>query len=63
MTDQLSRDITGKCQGECKNIVREADERRQGEINHSSVSYSGPSRSVPWASSRNEQPGVWGGHV
>ncbi|MDY0219596.1 MAG: hypothetical protein RBR67_00460 [Desulfobacterium sp.] len=63
MTEQLLRDITGKCEGECENIVRQAEERRQGEINSSGVSYSGPSKSVPWARSRNEQPGVWGGHV
>jgi len=27
-----SRDITGRCEGECRNIVHEADVRRQSEI-------------------------------
>lgn len=57
-----SRDITGVCEGECRNTVWEANEKRQHEIN--SVEYShGSSPSVPWANSRNEQPGFLGGHV
>jgi len=58
-----SRDITGKCEGECKNIVRDADKKRQKEINASSVEYSKPSSKVTWAKSRSEQPGVFGGRV
>ncbi len=57
-----SRDITGKCEGECRNLVREGETRRQKEI--SAHSYSGGSSpSVPWAENRNEQPGFFGGHV
>ncbi len=33
MKDILKRDITGKCVGECKNRVLEAEQRRQLEIN------------------------------
>ncbi|MCF6247914.1 MAG: hypothetical protein L3J69_11190 [Desulfobacula sp.] len=57
-----SRDITGFCEGECKNLVREGKEKRQKEI--SSRSYSASScPSVPWANNRTEQPGFYGGHV
>ncbi len=59
-----SRDITGHCEeGECRNIIREADEKRQAELSAEPYSNSGPSLSVPWAKSRNEAPGYLGGHV
>jgi hypothetical protein len=57
-----SRDITGVCKGECRNLVREGEERRQIEVNNYAYSC-GSSPSVPWAKSRNEQPGFLGGHV
>ncbi|WP_300465246.1 hypothetical protein [Desulfobacula sp.] len=57
-----SRDITGVCEGECKNLVRLNEEVRQTELD--SYPYSGGSSpSVPWANTRNEQPGFYGGHV
>jgi hypothetical protein len=57
-----SRDITGICEGECRDLVREGEEVRQYEINE--VEYSGDSSpNIPWAKSRNEQPGFYGGHV
>lgn len=57
-----SRDISGKCEGECRNLVREGEVKRQKEI--SSHAYSGGSSpSVSWANKRNEQPGFFGGHV
>ena len=57
------RDITGRCdEGECRDLVRDADHRRQEELSHHEYSGSeGPS--VPWANSRSEQPGFLGGHV
>lgn len=62
MNNILSRDISGKCDGECRNLVREGEEQRQKEI--SAHAYSGgASPSVSWANSRNEQPGFFGGHV
>ncbi len=57
-----SRDITGFCDGECKDLVREGEKKRQKEINF--YAYSAKSSpSVPWANERNESPGFFGGHV
>jgi hypothetical protein len=57
-----SRDITGVCEGECKDLVRQGEEYRQKKIN--SYAYSGGSSpSLPWANTRSEQPGFYGGHV
>ena len=62
MADFPSRDLNGPCEGECRDLVSEADEKRQCELQ--SVAYSeGPSSSVSWASSRNAPPGFLGGHV
>lgn len=57
-----SRDITGKCEGECRNLVREGEEKRQIEVNSHAYS-GGSSPDLPWAKSRDEQPGFLGGHV
>lgn len=57
-----SRDTTGHCEGECRNLVREGEEKRQKEVNSHAYS-GGSSPSVPWASARREQPGFYGGHV
>ena len=58
-----TRDITGKCEGECRDLVREGAEKRQSEIKASGLDYSGSSPIVPGAFSRNEAPGSMGGHV
>lgn len=63
MTDILSRDITGECVGECRNRVSEGQEERQREINVSSIEVPESYPDALWSRSRNEQPGVWGGHV
>ena len=63
MTHIPSRDITGQCQGECRNLVFEGEARRQAEINAVAYSMDSPSPSIPQASSRNEPPGFLGGHV
>lgn len=63
MMNMPSRDITGECVGECRDIVREGEERRQAEINASGVEYPESTRSVDSAFSRNEAPGFFGGHV
>ncbi len=56
------RDINGQCEGECRDLVQEADHNRQRDID--SHPYSGSEApSVPWANSRSEQPGFLGGHV
>jgi len=58
-----TRDTTGKCAGECRNRVKEGEMERQREINLSSVEdiESYPSRKE--AFTRNEPPGLYGGHV
>ena len=59
-----SRDITGECQGECRNRVHESDEKRQREINAMDMDYSSPSKKSPsWTSKRNDPPGWLGGRV
>jgi hypothetical protein len=63
MNDILKRDITGECQGECRDRVREGQEERQVEIKGSDVNAPEFYPDARWARSRNEQPGVWGGHV
>lgn len=57
-----SRDITGECKGECRNLVLESQAKCQKKLNAHSYS-GGSSPSVPWANARNEQPGFFGGHV
>jgi hypothetical protein len=63
MKNLLKRDITGECVGECKNTVRDAEQRRQAEINDSGVASPDAYPQAAGASSRNEPPGFWGGHV
>ncbi|OGR22880.1 MAG: hypothetical protein A2277_17850 [Desulfobacterales bacterium RIFOXYA12_FULL_46_15] len=57
-----SRDISGECTGECRDLVMESNRKRQKEIDIFRYSASS-SPSVPWARSRNEPPGFLGGHV
>jgi len=63
MTDILKRDITGECEGECRDLVRDGEEERQNEILASDVETPEEYPNAKWAKSRDEQPGVWGGHV
>jgi len=59
----LDRDTIGQCKGECRDRVREGEDERQQKINHEYVDAEAYSPSVPWAKSRDTQPGVFGGHV
>ncbi|MCB2170383.1 MAG: hypothetical protein KQI78_22180 [Deltaproteobacteria bacterium] len=62
MTSIPSRDITGKCEGECRDRVREGEKERQEAIK--SVAHNSPSPNSPsWTKDRKEQPAVWGGRV
>jgi hypothetical protein len=61
MTDILKRDITGKCEGECRDCVREGEEERQDEIKGSDVNAPKSYPDAHWARSRNEQPALGGG--
>lgn len=63
MTDMPKRDITGECEGECRDRVREGEEERQTDIEASSVTSPESFPKTPWAKSRNAPPGVFGGHV
>ena len=59
-----SRDITGRCQGECRDRVREGEVERQTEINASGKNYDTPAeRSPSWTSRRNDPPGAMGGRI
>ena len=62
MKDIPKRDITGKCEGECRDRVKEGEQERQEDIK--AERYSSPSPDSPsWTKSRKEQPAVWGGRV
>ena len=64
MTDIPKRDITGKCdEGECRDRVRGGEEERQHDISASEVETPESYPDAKWAKSRNEPPGVFGGHV
>jgi hypothetical protein len=64
MTDMPNRDTIGKCdEGECRDRVREGEDERQHDINASDVETPDEYPHVKGAESRNEQPGIWGGHV
>lgn len=59
-----SRDITGHCdEGECRNIVREAEEKRQAELASVEYSIKDSTPSLSGSFSRNEPSGFLGGHV
>ncbi|WP_153307455.1 hypothetical protein [Desulfospira joergensenii] len=62
MSNIPSRDINGRCEGECRNLVREGEVERQNELKDHEYSGS-PSSSPEWTRSRTEQPGIYGGHV
>ena len=57
------RDISGHCEGECKDRVREGEKDRQHQIAESGVESVESFPNAPGAKSRNEQPGWLGGHV
>ena len=63
MTDMPKRDITGECEGECRDRVHEGAMERQNDINASPHKSPDSFPKTPWARSRNDQPGVFGGHV
>ena len=63
MSDIPKRDITGDCEGECKDRVFEGEKARQKEIAESSVESPDAYPNAPGAHTRNEPPGFLGGHV
>ena len=63
MTDMPKRDITGDCEGECRDRVREGEDERQKDIAKSKLKSADSFPNAPGASSRNDPPGWLGGHV
>ena len=63
MTDIPKRDITGHCEGECRDRVREGEDERQKEIAESKFKSAKSFPNAPGASSRDDPPGWLGGHV
>ena len=57
------RDISGHCEGECRDRVREGEDERQQQIAESGVKSADSFPNAPWAKSRKDQPGWLGGHV
>ena len=57
------RDITGRCQGECRDRVREGEDERQAQINGDALEAPEDFPHVQWADQRNAPPGALGGHV
>ncbi len=59
----LERDLaSGRCQGECRNRVREIEEELQRKIDAENIE-TPETVHVQWADSREIQPGVYGGHI
>jgi hypothetical protein len=64
MKNMPSRDINGKCKGECRDRVFDGEKERQRSINKAGMSYSTPASESPgWTSTRNDPPGTLGGRV
>lgn len=63
MKDMPKRDITGHCEGECRDRVREGEDERQKDIAASGFKSPDFFPNAPGAKSRNDQPGWLGGHV
>ena len=63
MTEILERDRNGNCEGECEDRVRQGEYERQAKINDEPFDSPASFPNTPWANSRKEQPGVFGGHV
>jgi hypothetical protein len=63
MKDMPKRDITGDCEGDCKDRIFEGAEERQKKIAKSGVKSADSFPNAPGAKFRNEPPGYLGGHV
>jgi hypothetical protein len=57
------RDITGDCEGECRDRVQEGDKERQADLEKASVKAPEDYPKAPGAEKRNNPPGGLGGHV
>jgi len=53
MANMPTRDITGKCEGECRDRVFEGEKERQSDIKSSGKKYDSPAETSPsWTSKR-----------
>jgi hypothetical protein len=57
------RDISGNCEGECRDRVKEGEEERQAAVNQSDVKAPEDYPKAPGAEQRDNPPGEMGGHV
>lgn len=64
MADMPKRDITGDCEGECKDRVSEMEKDQQKKMNKEGMERStAETPSVDHAKNRDNAPGDLGGHV
>ena len=57
------RDITGNCEGECRDRVKEGEKDRQVALERESVKAPEEYPKAPGAEKRDNPPGGMGGHV
>lgn len=57
------RDISGKCEGECRDRVKEGEKERQQALKNADVESPDSYPKAPGAEKRNNPPGELGGHV
>ncbi|MCF8036273.1 MAG: hypothetical protein K9K62_05340 [Desulfobacteraceae bacterium] len=60
--NELDRDATGHCKGECRNRVTEGERQRQQAINREPVDVPEEYPRAKWADDRRLNPGALGGH-
>jgi hypothetical protein len=64
MTEKMpKRDISGDCEGECRDRVKEGEESRQDDLEKENVKAPEEYPKAPGAGKRNNPPGDLGGHV
>ncbi|MCG6908917.1 MAG: hypothetical protein LJE94_02195 [Deltaproteobacteria bacterium] len=64
MTDMPKRDITGECEGECKDQVSDLRKEQQEKLDAEEMEHStAETPTVEHAKSRDNAPGDLGGHV
>lgn len=57
------RDVSGDCEGECRDRVKEGEKDRQANLKQSGVKAPEDYPKAPGAGQRDNPPGEMGGHV
>ncbi len=57
------RDVTGDCEGECRDRVKEGEKERQEDLKNENVQAPEDYPKAPGAEKRDNPPGELGGHV